>query len=108
MNNIDNYRMSLPENTLTRKYSFTSDERKRARAALGKWLQYFEDKKTSSATISEENHLLTRRRNLAAHLGVDESVSKKDLALINVYSLPLPPSKTVGQPSSTKTRSPQR
>ena len=100
--------MSLSENIETRKYTFTSDERKRARAAVGKWLQYFEDKRTSSPTISEENHLLTRRRNLAAHLGVDESVSKKDLALINVYSLPLPPSKTVVQPSSTNKRSPKK
>ena len=100
--------MSIQENIQTKKYTFTSDERKRARAAVGKWLQYFEDKRTSSPTLSEENHLLTRRRNLAAHLGVDESVSKKDLALINVYSLPLPPSKTVGQPSSTNLRSPKR
>ena len=52
--------MSLPENSLTRKYTYTSDERKRARAALGKWLQYFENKKKNSAIISEENLLLTR------------------------------------------------
>ena len=84
--------MSLPENSLTRKYTYTSDERKRARAALDKWLQYFENKKTNSAIISGENLFLTRKRNLAVHLGVDESVSKKDLRLINVYSLPLPPS----------------
>ena len=101
--------MSLPENSITRKYTYSSDERKRARAALGKWLQYFETKKTNSAIISEENHLLTRRRNLAAHLGVDESVSKKDLQLINVYSLPLPPSTSVGQATTPKPhRSPQK
>ena len=94
--------MSLPENSLTRKYTYNSDERKRARAALAKWLQHFENKRTNSAIISEENHLLTRRRNLAAHLGVDESVSKKDLQLINVYSLPLPPSTSVGQSTSPK------
>ena len=94
--------MSLPETRVTTKYTYTSDERKRARAALGKWLQYFETKKTNSAIISEENHLLTRRRNLAAHLGVDESVSKKELELINVYSLPLPPSTSVGQSTSPK------
>ena len=94
--------MSLPENSLTRKYTYTSDERKRARAALGKWLQYFENKKTNSAIVSEESLLLTRKRNLAVHLGVDESVSQKDLRLINVYSLPLPPSTSVGQSTSPK------
>ena len=97
--------MPLPEN---RKYTLTWDERRKAKAAVGKWLEYFENKKTGSSIASEENRLLTRRRNLAAHLGVDESVSKKDLQLINVYSLPLPPSASAGPISALKPRSPQK
>ena len=30
----------------------------------------------------------TRRRNLAAHFGIDESVSKDDIAMVNINSLP--------------------
>ena len=60
----------------------TEEERKRARAVVvKKFLRYF-----------EEDYLFTRRRNLATHLGVDETVSKKDLSMINVHALPLPAS----------------
>ena len=97
--------MPLPEN---KKYTLTSDERRKAKAAVGKWLEYFENKKAGSSIISDENRLLTRRRNLAAHLGVDESVSKKDLQLINVYSLPLPPSSSVISTSTLRPRSPPK
>ena len=32
--------------------------------------------------------LPTRRRNLAAHFGIDESVSKDDITMVNINSLP--------------------
>ena len=68
----------------------TEEERKRARAvAIKKSLRYFEDRNNRSFS---ESCLFTRRKNLAAHLGVDETVSKKDSNMINVYALPLPAS----------------
>ena len=68
----------------------TEEERKRARAVVvKKSLRYFEDKNNRSLS---EDYLFTRRRNLATHLGVDETVSKKDLSMINVHALPLPAS----------------
>ena len=68
----------------------TEEERKRARAVVvKKSLRYFEDRNNRSLS---ENCLFTRRRNLAAHLGVDETVSKKELSMINVHALPLPAS----------------
>ena len=71
----------------------TEDERKRARSVvIKKSLSYFEDRNNRSFS---EDCLFTRRRNLAAHLGVDETVSKKELHMINVYALPLPRSKKV-------------
>ena len=68
----------------------TEEERKRARAVVvKKSLRYFED--TNNRSLSEDC-LFTRRRNLAAHLGIDETVSKKELSMINVHALPLPSS----------------
>ena len=65
----------------------TEEERKRARAVIvKKSLRYFENRSSS------DNCLFARRRNLAAHFGVDETVCKKDLNMINVYALPLPAS----------------
>ena len=79
--------MPLPEPTRT---CLTEEERKRARAVVvKKSLKYFEDRNNRSFS---EDCLFTRRRNLAAHLGVDESVSKKDVNMINVHALPLPAS----------------
>ena len=66
----------------------TEEERKRAREVVRKKsLRYFEDRNNRSFS---EACLFTRRRNLSAHLGVDENVSKKDLHMINVHALPLP------------------
>ena len=66
-------------------YILTKSEREKARArAVRKSLTYFENR-----SLSEKN-LWTRRRNLAAHLGVDETVSKQELNMINVYALPVP------------------
>ena len=68
----------------------TEEERKRARAVVvKKSLRYFED--TNNRSLSEDC-LFTRRRNLASHLGVDETISKKELGMINVHALPLPAS----------------
>ena len=65
----------------------TEEERKRARAeTIKKSLRYFENRSLSQDCI------FTRRRNLSAHLGVDETVSKKELQMINVHALPLPAS----------------
>ena len=78
----------------------TEEERKRARAVVvKKSLRYFEDRNNRSFS---EDCLFTRRRNLAAHLGVDETVSKKDLHMINVYALPLPSSVQKSRPTSLK------
>ena len=79
--------MPLPEPTRS---CLTEEERKRARAVVvKKSLRYFEDRNNRSFS---EDCLFTRRRNLAAHLGVDETVSKKELNMINVHALPLPSS----------------
>ena len=68
----------------------TEEERKKARAlVIKKSLRYFEDRNNRSFSA---DCLFTRRRNLSAHLGLDENVSKKDLQMINVYALPLPAS----------------
>ena len=65
----------------------TDEERKRARAiVIKKKLRYFEDRNNRSFSA---DCLFTRRRNLAAHLGVDETVSKKDLEMINIHALPI-------------------
>ena len=78
----------------------TEEERKRARAVVvKKSLKYFENRNNRS--FSEEC-LFTRRRNLAAHLGVDETVSKKDLHMINVHALPLPSSVQKASATSLK------
>ena len=79
--------MPLPEPS---RNCLTEEERKRARAVVvKKSLRYFEDRSKRSFS---EHCLFTRRRNLAAHLGVDETVSKKELNMINVHALPLPAS----------------
>ena len=41
-----------------------------------------------SKSMSEDN-LYTRRKNLAVHLGVDETVSMKEVQKINTYCLPV-------------------
>ena len=79
----------MPFSELERSF-LTEEERKRARAVVvKKSLRYFED--TNNRSLSADC-LFTRRRNLAAHLGVDETVSKKELNMINVHALPLPAS----------------
>ena len=54
-----------------------------------KAIHYFEDR--SNRSMSEDN-LFTRRKNLAVHLGVDETVSMKEVQKINTYCLPVPSS----------------
>ncbi|XP_059084860.1 uncharacterized protein LOC131881885 [Tigriopus californicus] len=66
----------------------TPAQRKRA-SMVKKAIRYFEDK--SNRSVSEDN-LFTRRKNLAAHLGLDEKVSKKEVQKINTYCLPVPSS----------------
>ena len=62
-------------------------ERRRARTVVvKKAIRYFEDRNNRSWS---QDSLLTRRRNLAVHLGVDESVCKTEVQKINVHSLPL-------------------
>ena len=46
------------------------------------------------------NSPLTRRRNLSTHLGVDESVSKEELEMINMSALPRPSSSQASSNSS--------
>ena len=89
--------MPLPEPT---RNCLTEEERKRVRAAVvKKSLRYFEDRNNRSFS---EDCLFTRRRNLAAHLGVDETVSKKELYMINVYALPLPASVQKSKTNSSR------
>ena len=71
----------LPEGTLN------EIERRRAQTVVvKKTIRYFEDRNKRSWS---QDSLLTRRRNLAVHLGVDESVCKTEVQKINVHSLPL-------------------
>ena len=66
--------------------TLTEDERNLARTrVVRKAIRYFEagTKKSGSCT---------RRRNLAAHLGVDETTSRQEVQSINQYSLPAPAS----------------
>ena len=56
-----------------------------------KCIKYFEDK--SNRSVSEDN-LFTRRKNLAVHLGLDETVGIKEVQKINTYCLPVPSSAT--------------
>ena len=46
-------------------------------------LDYFEDR-------TPPDELFTRRKNLTAHLGVDETVSPQEIQKINTHCLPLP------------------
>ena len=79
----------MPYSELVRSY-LTEEERKRARAVVvKKSLRYVEDRNNRSFS---DDCLFTRRRNLAIHLGVDETVSKKELNMINIHALPLPAS----------------
>ena len=66
------------------------NQRKAKRATMvKKAIHYFEDR--SNRSMSEDN-LYTRRKNLAVHLGVDETVSMKEVQKINTYCLPVPSS----------------
>ena len=64
--------------------SLSEAERKRARA---RWTQI---STVTKATSHFKNSLNTRRRNLVAHLGVDEEVCKKEVQEINLLALPVP------------------
>ena len=76
--------MEVEETTLT------EEERKQARSIVArKAIRYFEDR--SNRTWSEDN-LFARRRNLVAHLGVDETTSRQEVQRINQHSLPTPAS----------------
>ena len=66
------------------KRSLSEAERKRARA---RWTQI---STVTKATSHFKNSLNTRRRNLVAHLGVDEEVCKKEVQEINLLALPVP------------------
>ena len=67
------------------------DAREKQRAlravVVKKSIAYFKEKKNRSVT---EGCLLTRRKNLAAHFGLDMSVDKKDLDQITLATLPFP------------------
>lgn len=78
------------------KPQMTPAQRKRA-SMVKKAIRYFEDK--SNRSVSEDN-LFTRRKNLAAHLGLDEKVSKKEVQKINTYCLPVPSSANSDQSES--------
>ena len=54
-----------------------------------KSISYFREKNNRSVS---ETGLFNRRKNLASHLGVDESVEKKDVDKINMAILPFPSS----------------
>ena len=64
-------------------------EKQRALRAVvvKKSIAYFRD----TRSISDQG-LFNRRKNLAKHLGVDESVDKQDLDKINMAILPFPSS----------------
>ena len=80
----------MMHNPDTSRSVLTEEERQRARAVVvKKSLKYFEDRSNRSFSA---DCLFTRRRHLSAHRGVDETVSKKDFNMINVYALPLPSS----------------
>ena len=66
-----------------------SQSRAKRATVVKKAIHYFEDR--SNRSVSEDN-LFTRRKNLAAHLGIDDSVSKKEIQTINTYCLPMPSS----------------
>ena len=68
-------------------------EKQRALRAVvvRKSIAYFRD--TNNRSFSEQC-LFNRRKNLAKHLGVDESVEKQDLDKINLAILPFPSSVT--------------
>ena len=70
--------------------TLTEDERNLARTrVVRKAIRYFEDR--SNRTWSHDN-LFTRRRNLVAHLGVDETTSRQEVQRISQHSLPTPAS----------------
>ena len=81
-------------NTESQRQSLTDEgaqEKQRALRAVvvKKSIAYFKEKKNRSVT---EGCLLTRRKNLAAHFGLDMSVDKKDLDQITLATLPFPSS----------------
>ena len=64
------------------------DKQRALRAVVvKKSIAYFKDQKSRSVT---DGCLLTRRKNLSAHFGLDMSVDKKDLDQINLATLPFP------------------
>ena len=70
------------------KRKLTKAQSKRARA---RWVRI----STVTKAITQfkdcsHNSLLTRRRNLVAHLGVDEGVGSKEVQEINLLALPVP------------------
>ena len=78
----------------------SEEERKRSRAlVVTKSIKYFEDAIKRS---SSEGSLFTRRRNLSAHLGIDESVSKKEVQIVTLQCLPLPVSTRSSQKSLSR------
>ena len=93
--------MSLMKDNSFSKYTLTANEKRSAKAAFRNWQKYCEKKKNISTKIVEEGSPIARRRNLATHLGVDESTTKKDMYFINLLSLPRSPS--LRAPASTLT-----
>ena len=89
--------VSSKENSLTEymepeplEGTLSEAERRRARTKVAKKaISYFEDRNHRSCS---QDSLFTRRRNLATHLGVDESVCKSEVQSINVHALPIPAS----------------
>ena len=79
-------------NTESQRQSLTDEDAQDKQRALRavvvkKSLAYFKDKRNRSVT---EGCLLTRRKNLAAHFGLDMSVDKNDMDQINLATLPFP------------------
>ena len=70
------------------KRKLTKAQSKRARA---RWVRISTvTKAITQFKDTSHNNLLTRRRNLVAHLGVDEGVGSKEVQEINLLALPVP------------------
>ena len=67
--------------------------------AVEKAIKYFKGKNNRSWS---NDNVLTRRRNLVSHLGVDESVGRMEVEKINVQCLPLPASAIQPQESLSR------
>ena len=82
------------------KRTLDETERRCARTiAVEKAIKYFKGKNNRSWS---NDNVLTRRRNLVSHLGVDESVGKMEVEKINVQCLPLPASAIQPQESLSR------